>query len=102
MMVCLIARVNADSIKSSLGATTCPIVLEHVDDVITASEDEIAEAMKFTMERTKQVALQLVVWTVVVRSVDSDGVDSDGVDSGCVDSGCVCSVDSGCVDTGCV
>lgn len=45
----------ADSIKSSLGATTCPIVLEHVDDVITASEDEIAEAMKFTMERTKQV-----------------------------------------------
>eukprot|EP00933_Yihiella_yeosuensis_P044140 TRINITY_DN3922_c0_g2_i3.p1 TRINITY_DN3922_c0_g2~~TRINITY_DN3922_c0_g2_i3.p1 ORF type:complete len:361 (-),score=79.68 TRINITY_DN3922_c0_g2_i3:182-1264(-) len=45
----------ADSVKSSLGPTTYPIVLQSVDDVFTATEDEIEDATKFTMERAKQV-----------------------------------------------
>lgn len=45
----------ADSVKSSLGATTFPLVMEHVDAVFTASEEEIEAATRFTMERAKQV-----------------------------------------------
>jgi len=45
----------ADSVKSSLGATTYPIIEQHVDDVFIVSEAEIEEATKFTMERSKQV-----------------------------------------------
>jgi len=45
----------ADSVKSSLGPNTYPIVMEHVDDVFIATEDEIEDATKFTMERSKQV-----------------------------------------------
>merc|ERR1712194_790407 len=45
----------ADSVKSSLGATTYPIVKDLVDDVFLASEEEIEAATKFTMERAKQV-----------------------------------------------
>ena len=45
----------ADSIKSSLGPNTYPIVMEHVDACFTCSEEEIVDAMKFTMERSKQV-----------------------------------------------
>jgi len=45
----------ADSVKSSLGLTTYPIVAQHVDDVFLASEEEIEDATKFTMERAKQV-----------------------------------------------
>lgn len=45
----------ADSVKSSLGAFTFPIVMEHVDAVFIASEEEIEDATKFTMERAKQV-----------------------------------------------
>jgi len=45
----------ADSIKSSLGSNTYPIVLEKVDACFTVTEEEIVDAMKFTMERSKQV-----------------------------------------------
>lgn len=45
----------ADSIKSSLGSVTAPIVIEKVDCVFTVQEEEIEEAMMFMMERTKQV-----------------------------------------------
>lgn len=45
----------ADSVKSSLGPTTYPLVRDLVDDVFTATEEEIEDATKFTMERAKQV-----------------------------------------------
>lgn len=45
----------ADSVKSSLGPNSYPIVSELVDDVFTATEEEIEEATKFVMERSKQV-----------------------------------------------
>ncbi|CAJ1378758.1 unnamed protein product [Effrenium voratum] len=45
----------ADSVKSSLGPTTYPLVRDLVDDVFTASEQEIEDATKFMMERAKQV-----------------------------------------------
>jgi threonine dehydratase len=45
----------ADSVKSSLGATTYPIVAELVDDVFIVNDDEICAATKFMLERTKQV-----------------------------------------------
>jgi len=45
----------ADSVKSSLGPTTFPIVMEHVDAVFIATEGEIEDATRFTMERSKQV-----------------------------------------------
>mmetsp|Transcript_9465 Transcript_9465/g.15028 ORF Transcript_9465/g.15028 Transcript_9465/m.15028 type:complete len:359 (-) Transcript_9465:131-1207(-) len=45
----------ADSVKSSLGPTTYPIVQELVDAVFIVSEQEIEDATKFVMERAKQV-----------------------------------------------
>lgn len=45
----------ADSVKSSLGPTSYPFVRDHVDDVFTASEDEIMDATRFVLERAKQV-----------------------------------------------
>lgn len=45
----------ADSVKSSLGPTTYPVVRDLVDDVFTATEQEIEDATKFMMERAKQV-----------------------------------------------
>lgn len=45
----------ADSVKSSLGSTTYPLVRDYVDDVFIVTEAEIEDATKFTMERAKQV-----------------------------------------------
>lgn len=45
----------ADSVKSSLGPTTYPIVRDLVDDVFVATEEEIESATRFVMERSKQV-----------------------------------------------
>jgi len=45
----------ADSVKSSLGANSYPIVEKLVDDVFIVTEDEIEDATRFVMERAKQV-----------------------------------------------
>lgn len=45
----------ADSVKSSLGPNSYPIVDKLVDDVFIVSEEEIESATKFVMERSKQV-----------------------------------------------
>lgn len=45
----------ADSVKSSLGSTTYPIVKKYVDDCFVVTEEEIEEATRFVMERSKQV-----------------------------------------------
>jgi len=45
----------ADSVKSSLGPNSYPIVQELVDDVFIVNEAEIEDATRFVMERSKQV-----------------------------------------------
>lgn len=45
----------ADSVKSSLGPSTYPIVRDLVDDVLVVTEEEIESATRFVMERSKQV-----------------------------------------------
>ena len=45
----------ADGLLTSLGSITFPIILEHVDQIVTASESAIIEAMKLIWERMKIV-----------------------------------------------
>ena len=43
----------ADGLRTSLGSLTFPIILEHVSDIVTVTESEIAEAMHLVWERLK-------------------------------------------------
>jgi threonine dehydratase len=43
----------ADGLRTSLGDITFPVILEHVDDVVTVSEKAIIQAMKMVWERMK-------------------------------------------------
>jgi threonine dehydratase len=43
----------ADGLLTSLGSITYPIILKHVDQIITANEDNIIAAMKLIWERMK-------------------------------------------------
>ena len=43
----------ADGLRTSLGDITFPIILEHVDDVVTVKEQTIVDAMKIIWERMK-------------------------------------------------
>ncbi|KAF0198490.1 MAG: threonine dehydratase [Bacteroidetes bacterium] len=43
----------ADGLLTSLGSLTYPIIMKHVDDVVTVSEESIKEAMKLVWERMK-------------------------------------------------
>jgi len=45
----------ADGLLTSLGDKTFPIIKQHVEQIITVSEDAILEAMKFIWERAKIV-----------------------------------------------
>ncbi|MBD3405325.1 MAG: pyridoxal-phosphate dependent enzyme [Candidatus Lokiarchaeota archaeon] len=45
----------ADGLRTSLGENTFEIILNFVDDIITVSEKEILEAMRFLWERMKLV-----------------------------------------------
>jgi len=45
----------ADGLRTSLSELTFSIIQQHVDDIITVSEDEILEAMRFLWERMKLV-----------------------------------------------
>jgi threonine dehydratase len=46
----------ADGLRTSLGKNTFPIIQEHVDDIITVSEEQILKSMIFYLERMKIVA----------------------------------------------
>ncbi|TFF84311.1 MAG: threonine/serine dehydratase [Promethearchaeota archaeon] len=46
----------ADGLRTSLGENTFPIIQEHVDDIITVSEEQIFKSMMFYLERMKIVA----------------------------------------------
>lgn len=43
----------ADGLLTSLGSLTYPIIMEHCDDIVTASEEAIAKAMRLIWERMK-------------------------------------------------
>lgn len=45
----------ADGLLTSLGKITFPIIQQHVEQIVTASESAIVESMKFIWERTKLV-----------------------------------------------
>lgn len=45
----------ADGLRTSVGEITWPIILEHIDDVITVTEDEIISATRLVLERMKIV-----------------------------------------------
>lgn len=43
----------ADGLLTSLGSLTYPIIMDHVDQIFTVSEDSIIKAMRLTWERMK-------------------------------------------------
>ena len=45
----------ADGLRTSVGEKTFPIIKEFVDDIITVTEEQIIDAMKFYWERMKRV-----------------------------------------------
>ncbi len=45
----------ADGLLTSLGSITFPIIKEHVDDIVTVSDENIVLAMRYLMERLKIV-----------------------------------------------
>ena len=45
----------ADGLRTSLGSLTFPIIQEHVDDIVTVSEEGIAYAMRLIWERMKVI-----------------------------------------------
>jgi threonine dehydratase len=45
----------ADGLRTSVGEKTFPIIQEFVDDIITVTEEQIIDAMKFYWERMKLV-----------------------------------------------
>ena len=45
----------ADGLRTSVGEKTFPIIQEYVDDIVTVSEEQIIDAMKFYWERMKLV-----------------------------------------------
>ena len=46
-------RTMADGLLTSLGSLTFPIIMEHVDEILTVREESIAEAMQLIWERMK-------------------------------------------------
>lgn len=46
-------RTIADGLLTSLGSLTFPIILEHVDRILTVGEEDIIRAMRLVMERMK-------------------------------------------------
>jgi threonine dehydratase len=45
----------ADGLRTSLGTLTYPIILSHVNEIVTVSEKSIVQAMRFIWERMKIV-----------------------------------------------
>ena len=45
----------ADGLRTSLGELTFPIIMDHVHDIVTVSENDIVESMKLIWERMKTI-----------------------------------------------
>ena len=46
-------RTIADGLLTSLGSLTFPVIMDHVDDIVTCSEEGIVKAMRLIWERMK-------------------------------------------------
>jgi threonine dehydratase len=69
----------------SLGQVTFPLILEHVDDIVTVSETEIAAATRFLWERAKLVVEPtgaLAVAALIAGHVPTQGLRVGAVVSG--------------------
>jgi threonine dehydratase len=45
----------ADGLRTSLGSVTFPIIMHHISEIVTVSEQSIIQAMQFLWERTKMI-----------------------------------------------
>lgn len=67
----------ADGLLTSLGSLTFPIVQQHVEQVVTVSEQGIVEAMKFIWERAKIIvepSAAVAVGVLWERKIDLTGL----------------------------
>jgi threonine dehydratase len=64
-------RTIADGLLTSLGVLTWPIIRDHVDQVLTVSEDQIVAAMRLSWERAKLLVEPSAA--VAVAAALSDG-----------------------------
>ena len=74
------------------GELTLPLVAEHVDDVVTVSDDDVAQAMVLLLERTKLVAEPAGAATVAALLAGAVEAPSEGevcavISGGNVDAG---------------
>ena len=75
----------ADGLLTSLGDKTFPIIKQHVEQIITVSEDAILEAMKFIWERAKIVIEPSAA--VPIGLLFEDKIDLKGLRIGLILSG---------------
>jgi len=73
----------ADGLRTSMGTLTWPIIRDHVERVITVSEDEIVAAMRLAWERAKLlIEPSAAVALAAALSVEfrrSEGIDRVGI-----------------------
>jgi len=66
----------ADGLRTSLGSFTFPIILDHVENIVTVSEESIITAMRFTWERMKiliETSSAVAVAALLENKVDVKG-----------------------------
>ncbi|MCX6244138.1 MAG: pyridoxal-phosphate dependent enzyme [Bacteroidetes bacterium] len=66
----------ADGLRTSLGSYTFPIILDHVENIVTVSEESIITAMRFTWERMKilvETSSAVTVAALLEHKVDVKG-----------------------------
>lgn len=78
-------RTIADGLRTSLGAKTFAVISRHVDAIVTATEAEIIDAMRFVWERIKIVLEPSSA--VAVAPLLNGGLDAGGKRIGVILSG---------------
>ncbi len=66
----------ADGLRTSLGSYTFPIILKHVERIVTVGEDQIVDAMKLVWERMKIViepSASVTVAALINKKIDITG-----------------------------
>jgi threonine dehydratase len=67
----------ADGLLTSLGKLTFPIIFDHVEQIVTVSEQAIVEAMRFVWERTKLIiepSAAVPVGLLLEKRIDLSGL----------------------------
>jgi threonine dehydratase len=75
----------ADGLLTSLGSLTYPIILKHVNDILTVGEEEIVSAMRLVWERMKIVIEPSAAVPLAVAM--SGKIDLNGKKAGIIFSG---------------